>query len=218
MAVTVRLGTTAVIVAFIFFVGYVIIFIAVVRRDTMSSLQATAFLHTMQHTVMEAEKNEAGLRRPVSVPNGAPTARAATTTADRPGVIVLGMHRSGTSIIGGLLNKMGLATGGPLIRPWKDNEKGFFERIDVVLQNDYIMHKQGVDYSANTHRYDALKGLKEVLNNLEPSDGKFFNEGRRALSFLNDPHNYPWMLKDPRLCVTLRTWLPLLNFVPLVEK
>jgi hypothetical protein len=136
--------------------------------------------------------------------------------AERPGVIILGMHRSGTSIIGGLLNKMGLNTGGPLIRPWHDNEKGFFERIDVVLQNDYIMHHQHVDYSANTHRYDAKQGLKEVLNNLEPSSGKFFNEGRRALAFLNDPHNYPWMLKDPRLCITLRTWLPLLNFVPAI--
>lgn len=27
---------------------------------------------------------------------------------------------------------------------------------------------------------------------------KFFAEGRRALAFLNDPGNYPWMLKDPR--------------------
>jgi hypothetical protein len=24
------------------------------------------------------------------------------------------------------------------------------------------------------------------------------------------------MLKDPRLCITLRTWLPLLNFIPAV--
>ena len=37
--------------------------------------------------------------------------------AYRPGVIVLGMHRSGTSILGGLINKMGLKTGGPLIAP-----------------------------------------------------------------------------------------------------
>jgi len=33
--------------------------------------------------------------------------------SNRPGVIILGMHRSGTSIIGGLMNKMGLKTGGP---------------------------------------------------------------------------------------------------------
>lgn len=43
------------------------------------------------------------------------------------------MHRSGTSVLGGLVNKMGLKTGGPLIAPAEDNEKGFFERIDVVF-------------------------------------------------------------------------------------
>lgn len=28
--------------------------------------------------------------------------------------------------------------------------------------------------------------------------------------------NSPWMLKDPRLCITLRTWIPLLNSQPAV--
>jgi hypothetical protein len=142
---------------------------------------------------------------------------ATESQAIRPGVIILGMHRSGTSIVGGLMNKMGLKTGGPLIRPWKDNEKGFFERIDVVLQNDYIMKKQNVHYSLFTWRYDALQGLRDVLDNMsEEQGGDFFNEGRRGLAFLNDHASYPWMLKDPRLCITLRTWLPLLNFVPAI--
>ena len=57
------------------------------------------------------------------------------------------MHRSGTSLLGGLMNAMGLKTGGPLIGAAGDNAKGFFERIDVVLQNDYIMKKQGIHYS-----------------------------------------------------------------------
>lgn len=52
---------------------------------------------------------------------------------------------------------MGLKTGGPLIAAAEDNAKGFFERIDVVLQNDYIMKKQQVHYSFNTYKFDALK-------------------------------------------------------------
>ena len=110
------------------------------------------------------------------------------------------------------MNKMGLNTGGPLIQAGTDNVKGFFERIDVVLQNDYIMRAQNVHYSVNTHRYDAGKGLVSVLN----GDDKFFREGKRGLAFLNSPTNYPWMLKDPRLCITIRTWLPLLNFIPAI--
>jgi hypothetical protein len=55
-------------------------------------------------------------------------------------------------------------------------------------------------------------GLKHILND----DGKFFIEGQKGLDFLNNEKNYPWMLKDPRLCITLRTWIPLLNFIPAI--
>lgn len=134
------------------------------------------------------------------------------------GVVILGMHRSGTSVVGGLLNKMGLNAGGPLIGPAEDNAKGFFERIDVVLQNDYIMRSQGVHYAQNTYRYDHLAGLQEMMDKREPAHdpSQWFSEGRRALKFLNDEASYPWMLKDPRLCITVRSWLPLLNFHPAV--
>ena len=47
-------------------------------------------------------------------------------TYKNQGIIILGMHRSGTSVVGGLMNAMGLNTGGSLIRPGNDNEKGFF--------------------------------------------------------------------------------------------
>jgi hypothetical protein len=48
----------------------------------------------------------------------------------RNGFVVLGMHRSGTSLLSGLLVQgCGYNTGGPLIGSHFDNEKGFFERI-----------------------------------------------------------------------------------------
>src|SRR4051812_24401333 len=45
----------------------------------------------------------------------------------RPGVIVLGMHRSGTSVLGGLLLKMGLKSG-EIVGAGAYNLKGYFER------------------------------------------------------------------------------------------
>jgi hypothetical protein len=134
------------------------------------------------------------------------------------GVVILGMHRSGTSIVGGLMNKMGLETGGPLIRPNFDNEKGFFERIDVVIQNDEIMKTQRIHYSYRTAHYNSLEGIKTILLSLSPqaTEPNFFRDGSRALSFLNNPASMPWMLKDPRLCITLRTWLPFLSSLPAV--
>ena len=154
----------------------------------------------------------------------------ATTSARVQGLVVLGMHRSGTSVLGGLINKMGLKTGGPLIQPGEDNSKGFFERIDVVLQNDYLMKLQKVHYGGRTEAYETALGLHHALVGLhgggktQDENGRegayiehnVFNEGKRALKFLNDETNYPWMLKDPRLCITLRSWLPLLNAIPAV--
>lgn len=130
----------------------------------------------------------------------------------RPGVIILGMHRSGTSLLGGLVSRMGLNLGGPLMSPAVDNEKGFYERLDVAAQNDYLMKSQNVLYHVNTSRYDVMRGIKDVMM----ATGTFFEEGKKALSFFNNETNYPWMMKDPRLCITMRTWLPFLNFVPAV--
>lgn len=50
------------------------------------------------------------------------------------GVVMLGMHRSGTSMLAGLMVKgLGYNAGGPLIGSSFDNEKGFFERIVSLL-------------------------------------------------------------------------------------
>jgi len=52
----------------------------------------------------------------------------------RRGIVVLGMHRSGTSMLSGLLvNGFGYNVGGPLIGSSFDNEKGFFERIVRII-------------------------------------------------------------------------------------
>ena len=175
-------------------------------------LEKSKEIDALKESLAQLQKQKSNVQQP-PLPLSTSTMSTGVSPSHRPGVIVLGMHRSGTSVIGGLMTKMGLKTGGPLIGAAKDNAKGFFERIDVVLQNDYIMKNQHVHYSYNTHKYDPKRGLRDVIMN---QDKEFFNEGRRALAFLNNEKSYPWMLKDPRLCITLRTWLPLLNFVPAI--
>jgi hypothetical protein len=66
------------------------------------------------------------------ITNGAavPQAEGAAAPGKRTGFVVLGMHRSGTSMLAGLLvTGFGYNTGGPLIGSKFDNEKGFFERL-----------------------------------------------------------------------------------------
>jgi len=132
--------------------------------------------------------------------------------SERKGFVLLGMHRSGTSMLGGLLvTGLGYNVGSPLIRPGSDNEKGFFELIPAVLQNDEFMNLQRIWWSANVINYSDGKALEDKRT------GKAtFREGNRALAFLNNPDNAPWMQKDPRMCITLRTWLELLNSQPAV--
>lgn len=43
-----------------------------------------------------------------------------------------------------------------------------------------------------------------------------FKNGVKALAFLNNPENSPWLQKDPRMCITLRTWLKLMNNEPAI--
>ena len=128
------------------------------------------------------------------------------------GFMVLGMHRSGTSMLSGLLVEgFGYKVGKPLIQPAFDNEKGFFELIPAVLQNDEWMYNQDVNWAANVGKYDTERAL-EATKNKEVKTVEL----DKALKVLNDPENTPWLQKDPRLCITMRTWLPYLNSKPAV--
>ena len=110
------------------------------------------------------------------------------------GFMVLGMHRSGTSMLAGLLVEgFGYNPGQPLIQPAYDNEKGFYELIPAVLQNDVFMADQRVDWATNVKNYDAELALKHY------NEGKIeFVRGTNALKVLNDPKYRPFLQKDPR--------------------
>ena len=77
------------------------------------------------------------------------------------GLVVLGMHRSGTSLLGGLLVRCGLFVGARRDLIWgadpNDNKKGFFERSDVVLQNDWLLRDQKAHWSVKADAYDATR-------------------------------------------------------------
>ena len=54
-------------------------------------------------------------------------------------VIVLGMHRSGTSVITRALTTLGISLGDELLPPMPDNSKGFWEDTDIVELNDLML-------------------------------------------------------------------------------
>mmetsp|Transcript_8561 Transcript_8561/g.14221 ORF Transcript_8561/g.14221 Transcript_8561/m.14221 type:complete len:478 (+) Transcript_8561:104-1537(+) len=166
-----------------------------------------------EYAVMRAQKHDSrrGATLQMERKEAAAAMSADTTTA---GVIVLGMHRSGTSMLAGLLvNGIGYNVGGPLIGAAFDNAKGFFERIDVVLQNDEFMQSQRIWWADGVKQYDG----EQVYQDYKKGSQRItFQQGERALQFLNDPNHAPWLQKDPRMCITLQTWLHLLDKKPAV--
>jgi hypothetical protein len=116
-------------------------------------------------------------------------------------IILLGMHRSGTSAVGGFLQQAGFYFGPPEqaydLHP--TNPKGFFERRDVVHIDDRIL---------------AAAGANWIMTQTLPPDfaGVFappeLREEARAVA--DDLSAHPAsFVKDPRMCLTLPFWQPL---------
>lgn len=115
-------------------------------------------------------------------------------------LVVLGMHRSGTSAFTGILDQLGIDLGGKLLETQADNEKGFFENKFVVQINDAIL--------------ESLKSCWDDILPLPSDWQRYFDDSRTArdiVHFLqNDlPAEGLCALKDPRLCRLLPYWLPL---------
>lgn len=128
------------------------------------------------------------------------------------GVIVLGMHRSGTSMLTGAMSlACGYNTGDNLIPPRKHNPKGYFERIDVVKQN--IQFLKGVP-EMNAGKIRKYHG---TINRNHNASIALSRDGQSAVEFFNqDNSTIPWIQKDPRMCLTLKEWLPFIKTKPAI--
>ena len=119
---------------------------------------------------------------------------------ESPGVaIILGMHRSGTSVLAGALSSLGYDLGDKLIRGDLYNEKGYFENLDVVNINDSILESLGCSWHSLV--------IPDQLHNL---DGQF---SEKAVAILNRhiDDTKPWGFKDPRVTRLLPFWQDILK-------
>lgn len=125
----------------------------------------------------------------------------------RPPIIILGMHRSGTSLVARLLDDLGLFQGAEL---QDDHESTYFldvndtfmRRIGAAWDNPaptrgFLEDAQGLDLTARcfaadlaSKRLKGFVGLKRYLT-------------LRSLEKLDQP----WGWKDPRTVFTLPAWL-----------
>ena len=113
-------------------------------------------------------------------------------------VIVLGVHRSGTSAIAGALALLGFHPGANLLPAVSGvNDNGFFEDQRVVALNDEILGLFDQDWRWPLSLPTGWQSLPE----LTPLR-------KRARAMLVEQNGHPlWLLKDPRMCQTLPLWL-----------
>lgn len=113
-------------------------------------------------------------------------------------VIVLGMHRSGTSAIARGLQTMGVVLGERLMPPAKgNNEKGFWEDIDFVALNAEMLEIIGRSW----HSLDPIQAID--VDNL--CDRGYLYRATDLLHSKINGFEY-FSLKDPRTAVLLPFW------------
>jgi hypothetical protein len=124
------------------------------------------------------------------------------------GVVVLGMHRSGTSAVTGLLNLLGVPLPDKryLVGRGRFNPKGFFEIQPLNLLNESLLRALGGDWSAPPR---LEPGWME-----DPRVRPFVRRGRRLFARVMPPD--AWLWKDPRLCLTLPLWRQIVEEPPIV--
>jgi hypothetical protein len=126
----------------------------------------------------------------------------ASAKSNRLCVLVLGMHRSGTSAMTRCLNLLGMDLGSHLLSPENMNAKGFWEHADAVRINDQLLH------SMKTF-WHSLEPLPQ--NWLESSAAQEARSNIKAL-IKRDFSDVPfWGIKDPRLCRLAPLWLDVLH-------
>jgi hypothetical protein len=113
-------------------------------------------------------------------------------------VLVLGMHRSGTSAVTGALARCGVALGDRLIEGAADNPGGYFEHADAVQADDELLLGIG-------RAWDDVRAM--------PADWLASSAAARARDAIESTvvaelrGTALWGLKDPRMCRLLPLWL-----------
>ncbi|MEZ5673137.1 MAG: sulfotransferase [Thiotrichaceae bacterium] len=118
-------------------------------------------------------------------------------------IIVLGMHRSGTSAVARLLNMMGayFAPERMELPINQANPKGYWERRDVVNLNEDILKSLNISWD-RLAEFTPKTINSDIIQRFQPHVAEIV---------LGLDAQRPWMVKDPRLCLLLPLWMPLLE-------
>src|SRR5262245_57938969 len=144
-----------------------------------------------------------GIGHPTSAP--APPRPPVTPEADRVAAsiptLVLGIHRSGMSLTARLLRDVGWFLGDDSdLLASADNPDGFFERADVRQLHDSLLGELGFSWD-RPPPIEAVGALQDVGSS---------RLRKTCAHIVDQAAGRPFAIKDPRLCLLLPWWQPLL--------
>ena len=113
-------------------------------------------------------------------------------------VLVIGMHRSGTSVVARAVKEYGFDLGDNLVPPAHDNVKGFWEDLDVVDLNERMLDSNLGSWD-RLSLFDAKAFPPERLEHYCVSAEKLLRRKFAGIS--------RFAVKDPRISLTLPVWL-----------
>lgn len=124
-------------------------------------------------------------------------AGASSRGAERTALLVLGMHRSGTSALAGALSLAGVELGQRLVAPKEDNPKGFFEHDQVWRTHQDLLVALGAswhDVRPLPPGWEQSAAAQEARERLRRELTTDFSGARL------------WGVKDPRLSRCFALW------------
>ena len=121
------------------------------------------------------------------------------SAAGHKGLLLVGMHRSGTSALARVVNLLGVPIGRKLVPSGEDNPRGFWELEEIVEVHNDLLEQLGSawddplplpdDWKNGEHAMAARERIGEILNeNFALGDAM------------------PFAIKDPRLSRLLPLW------------
>ncbi len=120
----------------------------------------------------------------------------------RRAILVLGMHRSGTSALARTLNLLGCDLPKTLVAETDSNKAGHWESMPISRLNDELLE------SAGTNWHDWLPFNPDWVRS--PKAAEFRQRAQDALA-AEFGGSFLFVLKDPRICRMTRFWLETLE-------
>jgi len=114
-------------------------------------------------------------------------------------VVVLGMHRSGTSLVAGILERLGVNMGKRQIGIHWSNPLGHYENVDFVKMDDMILNVAG----------GAWDDPPEISSILEVSSNEKLLRKIQEVVKKNEDRIWGW--KVPTTSLTIELYLPFLR-------